>query len=64
MYRINSRLKQANTNSNAKIDYNIKITRCKDCKNIIINLDKNKRQYCKYKEIYVMKNDIACENFK
>ena len=64
MYRINSRLKQANINSNAKIDYNIKITRCKDCQNIIINIDKNKRQYCKLKDIYIMKNDIACENFK
>lgn len=64
MYRINSKLKQANINSNAKIDYNIKTTRCKECKNIIISKDKNKRQYCKYKDIYVMKNDIACECFK
>ena len=64
MYRINSNLKQANINSNVKIDYNKKIPRCKDCKYIIINLDKNKRQYCKNKEIYIKKNDIACENFK
>ena len=64
MYRINSKLKQANINSNKKNDYNIKKTRCKDCNNIIINKDKNKRQYCKYKNIYVMKNDIACECFK
>lgn len=63
MYRINAKFKQTGDYSFNKNNKYEKQEHCKDCCNIIVNKNKNKRHICKKNDIYVRKFDY-CKEFE